>query len=82
MYDTGKAAQVTKEMRIIRIQILANVDEHKTQTGHNYMSGRNDDQHHGGVTMNLRKGLRNYLMEWKPISERHLDARFKGKQST
>ena len=42
--------------------------------------GRSDDQHHGGVALILRKGLRNSLMEWKPVSEKLLYARYKWNQ--
>ena len=88
MYDTGKTAQVTNEMRRNRLHILriskcrwTCTGYYKTQTGETTLySGNNDDQHHGGVVLILRKGLRNYLMEWKPVSERLLYARFKRKQ--
>lgn len=42
-------------------------------------SGRDDDQHHGGVAIILKKGLEKSMMEWKPISSRLMKIRLKGK---
>ena len=78
MYDMGKTAQVTNEMRRNRLHVLGiskcrwtGTSYYKTQTGETTLySGNNDNQHHGGVVLILRKGLQNSLMEWKHVSER------------
>ncbi len=36
-------------------------------------AGRNDNQHHKGVAIILKKGLEKYLLEWKPINSRQLE---------
>ena len=88
MYDMGKTAQVTNEMRRNRLHVLGisecrrtGTSYYKAQTGDTTLySGNNDDQNHGVVVLILRKGLRISLMEWKPVSEMLLYARFKWKQ--
>lgn len=42
-------------------------------------SGRDNDQHHEGVAIILKKGMEKCLMEWKPISNKLLKIRVKGK---
>ena len=42
-------------------------------------SGRDDNRHHEGVAVILRKGMEKCLMEWKPISSRLMKIRMKGK---
>ena len=39
---------------------------------------REDNRHHEGVAMILRKGMEKSLLEWKPVSSRLLSARLRG----
>lgn len=88
MYETGKLAQVTSEMRRYRLHILG-VSECrwtgsgrvKTTTGETVLyAGRDDNQHHEGVAIIFKKGMEKYLLEWKSINSRLMSARLKGKQ--
>ena len=55
--------------------------KYKTSTGKTVLySGRDDNQHHGGVAMILKRGMEKCLMEWKPINSRLMKVRMKGKQ--
>ena len=57
MYDTGKLAQVTGEMRCYNLHFLGISESrwtgsgwYRTNTGETVLhSGRDDDQHHKGV---------------------------------
>ena len=51
----------------------------KTTTGDRTIlwSGREDNQHRQGVALIIQKEKGNTLLEWKPITERFLYARFK-----
>ena len=89
MYETGKLAQVTSEMRRFNLHVLG-VSESRwngsgrmgTTTGETVLySGRDDDQHHEGVAIILKKGLAKCLLEWKPVSSRLMSARLKGKHT-
>ena len=44
-------------------------------------SGREDDLHHGGVAIVMKKGMERYFMEWKPVNSRIIQARLKGRQT-
>ena len=87
MYETGKLAQVTAEMRSYNLHILGISESrwtgsgrYRTNTGETVLySGRDDDQHHEGVAVILRKGMERCLMEWKPINSRLMKIRMKGK---
>ncbi|XP_025108813.1 uncharacterized protein LOC112572996 [Pomacea canaliculata] len=87
MYETGKLAQVTAEMRRYNLHILGVSESRwtgsgrvKTQTGETVLySGREDNQHHEGVAIILRKGTDKCLIEWKPINSRLITARVRGR---
>ena len=54
----------------------------KTTTGETVLySGREDDLHHEGVALIMKKGMEKYLMEWKPVNSRIIQARLKGRQT-
>ena len=43
----------------------------KTTTGETVLySGREDDSHHEGVAIIIKKEMEKYLMEWKPLNSR------------
>ena len=87
MYETGKLAQVTGEMRRYNLHILGvsesrwtRAGRYRTNTGETVLySGRDDDQHHEGVAIILKKGVEKCLMEWKPINSRLMKIRLRGK---
>ena len=43
-------------------------------------SGRDDDQHHEGVAIILKKGTEKCFMEWKPGNSRLIKIKLRGKQ--
>jgi len=87
MYETGKLAQITSEMRRFKLHVLGVSESRwtgsgriKTTTGETVLySGRDDGQHHEGVTIILQKGLERSLLEWKPVSSRLMSVRLKSK---
>ena len=88
MYEAGKLAQITAEMRRYNLHMLGVSESRwtgsgrfRTSTGETVLySGREYGQHHRGVAMILKKGLEKCLIEWKPINSRLLKVRMKGKQ--
>jgi len=88
MYDTGKLAQVTSEMRRYNLDILGISESRwtesgrlRTSTGETVLySGRDDNQHCEGVAIILKKGVEKSLIEWKPVNSRLIKIRMKGKQ--
>lgn len=87
MYEKGKLAQVTPEMRQFNLHVLgvresrwAGSGKIGTNSGETVLyAGMDDNLHHEGVAIILRKGVERCLMEWKPISNRMMSARLKGK---
>ena len=89
MYETGKLAQVTAEMRRYKMHIPG-VNESRrtgsvrqtTTTGETVLySGREDNRHHKGVAMILWKGMEKSLLEWEPVSSRLMRARLRGRHT-
>ncbi|XP_073670675.1 uncharacterized protein [Paramisgurnus dabryanus] len=88
MYDTGKLAQVISEMRCYNLHILGVSESRwtgsgrlRTSTGETVLySGRDDNQHFEGVAIILKKGLEKSMIEWKPVNNRLIKIRLKGKQ--
>ncbi|XP_061176934.1 craniofacial development protein 2-like [Saccostrea echinata] len=87
LYQTGKLAQVLKEMDRYNIQILGTCETRwtgngtrKLATGHQILySGRKDEQHSSGVGLILSRKLGKCMLGWKPYSDRLLSARFHSK---
>ena len=87
MYETGKTAQVIKEMQRYRLNILGVSEVRWTGSGKYvaptgeimYYSGREDGQHRQGVGLVLDKEASKSLMEWEPINHRIIRARFYSK---
>ena len=88
MYETGKLAQVTAEMRRYKLHILGLSESRWTGSGRlttttaetvRYLV-HEDNQHHGGVAMVLRKGMEKSLQEWKPVSSL-MRARLRGRHT-
>ncbi|XP_063436004.1 craniofacial development protein 2-like [Mytilus trossulus] len=89
MYETGKTAQVVNEMRRYNISILGvsecrwlNNGSISTDTGETILySGRTDNKHYEGVALVLSKEAKIALLEWQPVDERLIMARFYSKYS-
>ena len=75
MYETGKLAHVTTEMRRYNLHILGVSESRgigtgrlKSMSGETVLySGRDDELHREGVAIILKKGADRSLLEWKPI---------------
>ena len=89
MYETGKCAQVTAEMRQYNLHVLGVGESRwigtgrlKTVSGETVLySGWDDELHREGVAIILKKGADRSLLEWKPINSRLIKARLKGRQN-
>ena len=89
MFDTSRTTQVLREMQSYKLHILGVSECRWTGFGQLTMgtgetilySGRDDDQHMAGVTLILKKGLKKALIEWQPVNERLIRARFNGKHT-
>ena len=90
MYSTSKTAQIVKEMGNYKLDILG-ISECRW-TGSGKMNTKNDkgesytiihsgqkDTHHRGVALIMNRESANTLMEWEPINERLIKARFNSK---
>ena len=83
-----KLAQVTAETRRYNLHILGISESrwtgsgrYRTNTGEKVLySGKDDNEHHEGVAVILRKGMEKCLMDWKPTNDRLMNIRMKGKQ--
>ena len=89
MYECGKAAQMANGMKQNRVDILGISESRWTGSGRVVLadgttilySGRQDGQHQGGVALMLNRLSAKALLEWKPVSERIVRARFNSKYS-
>ena len=87
--ETGRCAQAVKEMNKYHLTLLGMCEvrwnsfgETKLQTGETLLhSGKdNVDDHHGaGVALLLSKRAARGLMEWEPVSDRIVTARFESR---
>ena len=85
MYQTGKACQVAKEMRRLKLAILGVSETRWTGAGkvnltvlYSGLAG-NDAPLEKGVALILSKAAGKSLKEWEPISERITSARLESK---
>lgn len=87
MFQTGKTAQVEREMLLYRISILG-ISECRwtgngcvtTSLGNTIVySRRNDNDHREGVAIMMSKEAKKSVIEWTPISERLMVARLKSR---
>lgn len=87
MYQTGKLAQITTEMRRYSLHIFG-ISESRwtgsgkiiTPNGESVLySGREDNQHKEAVAIILRIGAEKSLIEWKPVNSRLMKIRMNGK---
>ncbi|XP_048743102.2 uncharacterized protein LOC125656542 [Ostrea edulis] len=84
LYQTGKLAQVVREMEHYKIELLGVSEARWTGSGSKQLvsghqilySGRTDDHHCKGVAIITTKEVHRSLLEWKPVSERIITARY------
>ena len=84
LYRSGNVAQAAREMTRRGIDVMGISETH--WTGQEKMQlaegetiiyyGRDDDNHREGVRKPMSKHAAGFLMEWTPISERIIQARF------
>ena len=89
LYQAGKLAQLAKEMRRYKLSIIGVCESRwntfgkvTTSSGETYLySGneREEDAHTHGVGLFLSKDAAKSLIEWEPVSERIITARFTSK---
>ena len=87
--ETGRCAQAIREMNQYHLTLLGMCEvrwnsfgENKFQTGETLLySGKEDedDHHEAGVALLLSKGATRSLMEWEPVSDRIITARFESR---
>ena len=83
MYETGKQAQVLKEMKNYKLHILGISECRWTGFGKNVTSsgetiihsGRKDDKHQEGVALVLSRKAANAVKEYHPVNERIIRVR-------
>ena len=86
MFETGKTAQVTKEMERFHLDILGVSECRWTGTGRKttgdgftiLFSGK-ENTHASGVALIISKSTKKTLIEWEPVSDRIIRARFHSK---
>ena len=84
LYSIGKSAQLAREMDKYKIDVMGISEcrwmgqgKVKINTGESVIfSGREDNIHRHGVAIMMTKKAEQALMEWKPISDRIIYARF------
>ena len=85
LYQAGKTAQLTMELKRYRLHILGVSETHWTQSGQKTLSsgelilfsGREDNHHSEGVALVLGKYAQKCLRGWEPHGERIIMASFK-----
>ena len=89
MYEIGKSAQVAREMKNYRIGALGTNEVRSTGFGKTKLStgeskifsGRDDTQHREGVAIMMTREVEKTLLDWKPVNERIITAKFFSKFS-
>ena len=86
MFETGKTAQVTKEMVRYDLDILGvsecrwtGAGRKKTRDGFTILFSRKENAHANGVAFILNRSKAKTLVEWEPVSDRIIRARFHSK---
>ena len=88
MYETIKQAQVIKEMRAYKLHLIGISECRWTGCGKwitntvetIVYSCRNDEKHHGGVAIVMNRNVTKAMLEYAPVNERIIRARFQAKQ--
>ena len=78
MYETGKLAHI--HILGINESRWTGSGTYQTSTGETVLySDRDNNKHHEGVAIVLKKGMEKCLIEWKPINSRLMKITMKGK---
>ena len=88
MHETRKQAQVISEMRAYKLHLIGISECRWTGCGKwitntietIVYSGRNDEKHHGGVAIVMNRNVTKAMLEYAPVNERIIRARFQAKQ--
>ena len=83
MYETSKSAQVTKEMKRFNIDILGISEcrwtgsgKTRLNSGHTILYSGQNSNHISGVAIIISKEVEKTLLQWQPINDRLITARF------
>jgi len=83
MFQTGKSAQIAKEMDQYGLGILGisecrwnGAGKQKLATGHTIIYSGDEERHERGVAIMMNAQAEKALMEWTPVNERIITARF------
>ncbi|XP_048743177.2 craniofacial development protein 2-like [Ostrea edulis] len=86
MFETSKTAQVADEMQICGLDILGVSEclwlksgKMRVNSGHTILYSGHDDKHQSGVGIMISKEKIKTLLEWEPINDRLIRARFNSK---
>lgn len=86
MYESSKAAQIAKEMRKYDIKILGISEARWTgngkvrcSTGETIIYSGKENEHQSGVAIMINKETAKSLIEWYPVDDRLMYARFDSK---
>ena len=87
MHETCKAAQIERVINKYNIQILGISESRWTGNGITttssrnaiIYSGREENNHREGVAIVMTPTAKKRLLEWEPINERLITARFNGR---
>ena len=87
LWETGKCAQAAREMQRYNLTLMGMCEvrwtgheETKLQIGETLLySGKNEERHEAGVGILLSKKAVNSLLEWNPVSDRIITARFESR---
>ncbi|CAG2221242.1 unnamed protein product [Mytilus edulis] len=88
MYETGKQAQILNEMKNYKLHLLGISECRWTGCGKSIArsgetiihSGRTDNKHQQGVAIIMNKQTAKSLIEYNPVNERIIRARFHAKK--
>ena len=83
LYETSKSAQVTKKMKKYDIDILGISECRRTgsgkmrlNSGHTILYSGQSTNHANGVAIIISKEVETTLLQWQPINDRLITARF------
>ena len=80
LWETGKCAQAAREMQRSNLTLMGMCEVRWTGHGETLLySGKNEERHEAGVGVLLSKKAANSLLEWNPMSDRIITARFESR---
>ena len=86
LYETSKSAQVTKEMKKYDMDILGISEcrwtgsgKMRLNSGHTILYSGQSTNHVNGVAIIISKEVEKTLLQWQPVNDRLITARFDSK---